>query len=63
MVPKEVLLEKTRWLLQHDEEGGRLAHAAHELIVRDGNTDSDRLQVILRELRSEQKDSFCCQAG
>ena len=49
------MIEKTRWLLQHDKERGRLARAAHELIVRNRNTYCDRLQAILRESTDARK--------
>jgi hypothetical protein len=41
------MIEKTRWLLQQDEERQRLAQAAHSLIVSHNNTYSDRLAHML----------------
>ena len=46
------MVEKLRWLLEHDEEKSRLARAAHYLIVNSKNTYKDRLITIYEIARS-----------
>jgi spore maturation protein CgeB len=41
------MVEKTRWLIEHERERNRLALAAHNLIVNGRNTYRDRLISIL----------------
>lgn len=41
------MVEKLRWLLDHDGQRRRLAEAAHSLIVNGGNTYKDRLVHML----------------
>ena len=41
------MLEKTRWLLNHDQERQRLAQNAHLLITQGQNTYGDRLKTML----------------
>lgn len=41
------MLEKTRWLLNHDQERQRLAQKAHLLITQGHHTYGDRLQTML----------------
>ncbi len=42
------MLEKLRWLLEHDEERRCLAHAAHTLVTRGGHTYGKRVEEMLR---------------
>jgi spore maturation protein CgeB len=41
------MIEKTRWLLDHDTERERMAQVAHELITKGKNTYQDRLKTML----------------
>lgn len=41
------MLEKTQWLLSHDQERQRLAQQAHLLITQGQNTYGDRLRTML----------------
>lgn len=41
------MLDKARWLLDHDKERARLAAAAHGRIINGRNTYQDRLEAIL----------------
>jgi spore maturation protein CgeB len=41
------MIERLRWLLDHDEERQRLAQAAHRLIVNGQHTYKDRLLAML----------------
>ena len=41
------MVEKLRWLLDHEDERRKLAEAAHTLIVNGGNTYKDRLVMML----------------
>ena len=43
----EEMIEKLRWLLEHDEERRQLARAAHDLIVCRPNTYQNRLITML----------------
>jgi spore maturation protein CgeB len=44
------MLEKTRWLLNHDRERQRLAKSVHQLITQGSHTYRDRLKTILSYL-------------
>jgi spore maturation protein CgeB len=41
------MVEKARWLLQHEAERQRLAQSAHHLITQGGHTYRDRLKTML----------------
>lgn len=41
------MVEKARWLIEHEDERCRLARAAHERIVKGRNTYQDRLATML----------------
>jgi hypothetical protein len=41
------MVEKLRWLLAHDADRKRLAHAAHRLITANNNTYQNRLEAML----------------
>jgi spore maturation protein CgeB len=41
------MVEKTHWLLHHDQERQRLAQNAHLLITQGQNTYGDRLKTML----------------
>lgn len=41
------LVQKTRWLLDHDEERRRMAERAHDIVVCGANTYRDRLAAML----------------
>jgi hypothetical protein len=41
------MLDRLRWLLEHDDERARLAAAAHRLIISGKNTYGDRLEAML----------------
>lgn len=42
------MIDKTRWLLEHETERHRLRDAAHRLIVGGEHTYRDRLTVMLQ---------------
>jgi spore maturation protein CgeB len=42
------MIEKTRWLLEHETERGRLRDAAHRVIVGGKHTYRDRLASIIQ---------------
>jgi spore maturation protein CgeB len=44
---KEEMVDRLRWLLEHDAERVRLAGAAHRLIAGGKNTYRDRLETML----------------
>lgn len=43
----EDMIDKARWLLQHEDERRRLAEAGHRLITSGSNTYAERLHTIL----------------
>ena len=42
------MVEKLRWLLNHETERKQLAHSAHQLIINGRNTYRDRLESMLK---------------
>jgi spore maturation protein CgeB len=49
------MIEKLRWLLDHDDERQRLAEAAYRLIVNGRNTYKDRLLTMLELADNQQR--------
>ena len=47
----EELCEKAAWYLEHEEERRRIAAAGRERCVRDGHSNVDRAEQILREVQ------------
>jgi spore maturation protein CgeB len=45
------MVDKARWLLEHEKERQKLAQSAHLLITQGNNTYTDRLKTILSFVR------------